>query len=317
MSRSPRFKSGFTITEILMGAALLGITVMAVSQLFVDTKRATKVIGGKDEATFLSSSLQGYFTSQSTCSNELLNRPLPMAGTKTEIALTKYQGYGWSPGQNLAAGSKISEHLRVDHITLTEIANGTPTRVKLGGVDYDLRTASIEWIFAVEGDRSSPWNSLAPLTVQVPVYSRVSDRGIGSCKIATSMAEACDLVGGKVNATNDGCTQTDNCLIMGSYQDVMCAPAGYGCNFSLVGIPVYPAITAPAQPSPDFFKDNPDPKTKFYFGNPANGYALGCPAGATPRAISTNSASDVLDCGKKCALVVNTTSTRYLCMKCN
>jgi hypothetical protein len=320
--------SGISIAELLVALSLMGVIVIAASRFSLQMTASNKVIDEHLEAMNLTASIAKWLSmpgANGGCATGLVGKTLKKVALPTpppSLTLTNYNGYGRNAAGEIKAPAGtpylISPKLRITSVTMQEKANisqNIKTYVTVPpastGTLYWYRVAQID--IAMESknpsDKGPQWMPLRPETFNVPVYVDALNNGtIRACGTSTDLSEACHVIGGNWDKATNTCKPGITCITEGTFSTVSCNPASYGCNYS-VAIPGSPL--APAAPP---MAGQPPPPASY--GNPITGGYASCPPTSTAAFMGTTQTTDTLSCGKKCSFNVITSTSNYLCLRC-
>lgn len=280
---------GFTIVEVLIAVAILGLVAVGASTVMTDIFKTQSLIVDRDEANEFAASLSRFLNGDSSCSSALDNTLFPVdvaaasqSETGTPIKITGYSGYGVAASSNLEVGTQVGRRLRIKVIDMKN--KGVPPQdVVSGAATFKRYVAQIRLQF--EQNSEGSWKALPPRFYEIPVLVDAAG-AIKRCQVDLMIDDACRAIGSQYDAASGTCLPTTQCQMKGTFVSAVCSPAYGGCN---------PGVM-----------------------NPLTGSAS-CPAGVTASHTGHMSSTFQVPSGQKKVPPINVTQSIdfYVCMQCN
>lgn len=294
-------RRGFTLAEILVAVAIMGVVVAGVTSAIVALFQNQAGLVDKNEANEFVASFSRYLQTESLCSVAFNGMNFPAGNTTgVELVLPNYNGMGvmmppaasgaTAPTIRLEKGVMITPRVRISKLIIRDKGTAPIPVTSISGTPAFQHVAQVEIETEQKTQSSSrpdSWTKMRPRFVEFPVVvgaSGTPDAGrIRACQVDGELENACTLIGGVYNPTTRQCEGDTQCQLMGTYFTSRCSPSYSGC-----------------EPG----------KTNQITG----GYS--CPAEAVASNTGRLRQTFRVSCGKKCTRTITHTMNFYVCLKC-
>lgn len=287
-------QKGFTLTEILISAGLLGfISLMSASLLKKMTSEKNRSETKLDKSLF-NSSFTLFLVSQKACSLYSASGGLLIDGTVRPLVLAEYVGYGVNASQgSIGAGFNVTPKIQIPKLNYQIKPGTTPMPFKFQGADRAEQIMQITYsiktkISNASGSRAAKFR-ISNHSLDLGVITDDQDKIIGCLGSTTIDAETmCASLGGfTFNSVTEQCEQNNACTDEGSYVSLSSSHGSYGAVWS-------------------------NPPTRV---NPVTN-AYSCPTGSTGTLTYFEQQSRNVPTGKKSSVNVISTLNYVSCMTC-
>ena len=283
-------EKGFTLVEIMVGAALMGLVSMASYSLLKNSTNSDKHFDKKNESSMFLAAYGQYLLGENGCARFVGFTPTFVYQNMID---NNYNGYGSVTAAPIQAGHVLKDrHVMIqsyqfrfkdDSNVITQNIKGNITKQQV--LQIRMRIALSRKGFTLADGAPK----IEEVFYEVPVLTNNADL-ITGCDINMTEQEICETLSLHYDAATESCVPdllATSCVIKGSYATVSCSPSGYGCNSSFGG-------------------------TGFnYFTGAAS-----CAAGETAYRTGFRRTSYRVGCGKKCTVRITRNETIYTCMVC-
>ena len=292
---------GFSLVEVTVALALLGIAGMAVMKLSdnvnTQSKRSETILS---KAQFLSS-MSTYLSSAMSCSSDMMHNTFSQAPSPIVLNRWKVAGVEGNPNLPVSSG-RVFKYFELTSLTATLDTVSTGLEViKIDGIEGKKTILRVEAKITV---RQGKHSKLAPNSANsnprlyihhfsVPVVASNLNK-ILACGAERTNQEICEASGGDWCCSQNKCLPKLNCVFKGSFVTLTQSSNAFGC----AGASVAPRLCI-AQKNP--------------FTN-----AFTCPPSSTKSTTGFVNWSYTHPCsGKKCSpTTVNYTNVFNTCLEC-
>jgi hypothetical protein len=204
-----RSESGFTIMEITIGAALMGIVLLGGMQLFSQVNNVKK----RGENFLKRSDFNAAFTqfvgSGKGCS-ELIGHTIGSTFADIEISNWSYLGASSIKATDMIDGIKV-----VSLAARQSLASDLPT-VKIAADILKKTMVEVKIVLKQKGVEKTHYYN-------IPVLSLASGE-VKLCSSNKSVAQICNTMLGTYDATTNNCIVANSCQLRGTYKTLTCTP---------------------------------------------------------------------------------------------
>lgn len=279
---------GFTLTEIMVGAALMGVVSLASYSLIKNSKNADVQFDKKTDSTLFLSSFGQYILSENGCGEFAGDTPTLVYQAKT---FQFYNGYG---GDATVGANHVlkTDHMEIESLQYRFKEDSNIVGKRIMGIMKRQQVLQVRLRIRMspKGLKLDPaTNQIKEKYFEVPVLTN-NLNVIESCNINLSQAEICDTLNLIYVPATKSCGPqpgATSCNVRGSYATISCSPGGYGCINSFGGTGF------------NYFTGGPN-----------------CGPGETTHRSGFRRSSYVVGCGKKCRVRIYRNETYYTCMIC-
>jgi prepilin-type N-terminal cleavage/methylation domain-containing protein len=201
--------SGFSLVEVMVAAALIGIVALGSmnlsGQLSSVKKRGENFVKRND----FTGALSRYIYSGKGCSD------LVGMTVGTTLANVTFSNWNYLGAASLATGQNI-EGIEIISLQARQDLSSSLPKIKVGTDDLLKTTLEIEMILRQGKRETSHFYT-------VPVLSRATGEII-TCNESKDVAEICNALLGTYDAANNKCNVAESCLLKGTYKTLTCSP---------------------------------------------------------------------------------------------
>lgn len=272
---------GFTLTEVVMAAAIMSVIIYVAMSSLVGAFKQQADIVQKDNVHQFTRSLMSYLNNQNYCTQELQGITFPV-DSSTPIALRNYRGYGASDTE-IKAEAQLNDRMIVTGLDLVHKASVPTQTIGTGTNLSKVYVAQVK--LSLNVPTGTGYTPSKPSFIEFPIVTD-ADNVITSCQVGFNIANACYAMGMELDPVTNECIPQTNCLVTGTYVLTSCTPSTYGCD------------------------------STYNTSNPVTG-GKSCPSDSSPRLTGELVYNTTVSCGKKCTTNVENQTRFFLCMKCS
>lgn len=298
---APNGIRGFTLAEILVAVAIMGVVVAGMTSAIVSLFQNQAGLADKNEANEFVAAFSRYLQTETSCSIALKGIQFPVGNTTgIDLVIKNYNGAGiMIPGAangtkaqtiDLEQGSMIAPRVRISKLIIRD-KGVPPIPVAFASEPANQYIAQVEIEIEQRTQSTSKpnsWTKMRPRFIEFPVVigaSGAPDVGrVRACQVDGELENACTLIGGVYDPKTKQCTGDTQCQLMGTYYTSTCSPSYSGCE--------------PGEP------------------NQMTG-SFSCPTGSVASKSGRLVQSFRVRSGKKGSITVRNTMEFFVCMQCN
>ena len=277
---------GFTLAEVLIASAILGVLAITSGSIVVNLAKMQKTVDDKVIVNEFLAQMGQYFRSASGC-DALKNKILTSA--KEPLILTDFMQYYANSTDEVKDGSVIvPSRVRVNSITVRRAPNTAPVATSLNGVNFSSTSAEVAvalQIMQAGGETLAVRERVYTIPVLTNSANIIQHCGSGD---TANFNQSCIDAGGTINSATGQCEFPGQCDFGGSYTVITCTHngnpyTGDGCQAGII--------------------------------NPMTGGPV-CPFPGMAKLTGEQQWTNQVNCGKKCTRHIVNTEQNFGCVQC-